>query len=75
MIAKSFLLETFRFYPSNRSLSYWKLFATIRPIFFAPIRSRKIAAVFGAIVVNKWGLLSVGTIIYGTFASVDLLAI
>ena len=32
-MAKSFLLETFRYYPSNRSLSYWKYFATIRQIF------------------------------------------
>ena len=31
-MAKSFLLETDLFYPSNRSLSYWKLFATIRQI-------------------------------------------
>ena len=33
LIAKSFLLETVRFYPSNRFLSYWKYFATIRETF------------------------------------------
>ena len=32
--AKNFLLETFRFYPSNRILSYWKYFATPREIFW-----------------------------------------
>ena len=33
-MAKSFLLETVRFYPSNRSLSYWKYLATIRHFFW-----------------------------------------
>ena len=32
-VAKSFLLETVRYYPSNRFLSYWKPFATIRETF------------------------------------------
>ena len=30
MTAKSFLLETDRYYPSNHFLSYWKLFSSIR---------------------------------------------
>ena len=33
LTAKSFLLETVRFYPSNHFLSYWKHFATIRHFF------------------------------------------
>ena len=41
MGAKSFLLETIRFYPSNRSLSYWKHLASIRQI-FCPSSERKI---------------------------------
>ena len=40
-MVKSFLLEIIRFYPSNRSLSYWKLFATIRQIFcFDPVQEK-----------------------------------
>ena len=41
---KSFLLETIRFYPSNRFLSYWKPFASIRQIFWLdPVRKNELA--------------------------------
>ena len=41
MRVKSFLLERDRFYPSNRFLSYWKLFATIRETFWSEPWLRK----------------------------------
>ncbi len=44
---KSFLLEIVRFYPSNRFLSYWKHFSSIRQI-FEPLRAAPMATPAGS---------------------------
>ncbi len=65
--AKSFLLERDCFYPSNRFLSYWKHFPSIRQFFFRLLRTGNQGCSFHAIahkllaVPNKAGSFSRST--------------